>query len=200
MRSRVLASAVIVSLLVGSSPALAADRQASAAPSTAAAAPAHTHPSPEPFSSNGCTGFREAKFFSCCYAHDLAYWAGGTRSERRAEDRALRRCLIDIGGTSLYDEIIADIGYLLVRMWTLPGILLGPLFDDGWGRAWRETSYGRYDALGSDQRRIVDAQKQEICSGLTLNKTTGRYRLADARELAQTSVRRICGDAFFKSH
>jgi hypothetical protein len=30
----------------------------------------------------------------CCETHDLAYWSGGTRADRRVADRRLRTCVI----------------------------------------------------------------------------------------------------------
>jgi hypothetical protein len=56
------------------------------------------------FSSDGCSGGmswawravtgRGPPWEGCCVTHDRAYWAGGTRDDRRAADRALRRCVI----------------------------------------------------------------------------------------------------------
>ncbi|MBT3609684.1 MAG: hypothetical protein HN516_05015, partial [Gammaproteobacteria bacterium] len=52
-----------------------------------------------PFSSDGCSLFPEGSgensdlWLSCCRAHDLSYWRGGTRAERRAADDALEQCV-----------------------------------------------------------------------------------------------------------
>jgi hypothetical protein len=56
------------------------------------------------FSSDGCSspaswlGWELAghgpPWEGCCVAHDFAYWRGGTRADRRAADRQLRRCVV----------------------------------------------------------------------------------------------------------
>ena len=52
-----------------------------------------------PFSSDGCSLFPEGSgensdlWLSCYRAHDLSYWRGGTRAERRAADDALEQCV-----------------------------------------------------------------------------------------------------------
>jgi len=52
-----------------------------------------------PFTTDGCTLVPERWFAkgerwrACCVKHDHAYWAGGTRSERRAADDRLKACL-----------------------------------------------------------------------------------------------------------
>lgn len=55
--------------------------------------------SPAPFASDGCSMFPDRSpdgqrdWCSCCVAHDLAYWRGGTEQERMAADRELRACV-----------------------------------------------------------------------------------------------------------
>ena len=52
-----------------------------------------------PFSTDGCSLFPEGSgensdlWLSCCRAHDLSYWRGGTRAERKAADDALEQCV-----------------------------------------------------------------------------------------------------------
>ena len=102
---------------------------------------------PVPFTSNGCSGFREGKFFGCCFVHDFAFWAGGTRTERRSADRALRQCLIDVTHGNLYDRVVAYIGYMLIAMERVPAEVI----PDGWGRGWPNTERRKYQALTPSQ-------------------------------------------------
>jgi len=53
------------------------------------------------FTTDGCSMFPDraligkADWCSCCLAHDLAYWQGGTAEERLAAHRELARCVKD---------------------------------------------------------------------------------------------------------
>lgn len=59
------------------------------------AAPLHA------FTTDGCSMFPDRALIgkvdwcTCCLAHDLAYWQGGTADERLAADRELARCVQD---------------------------------------------------------------------------------------------------------
>lgn len=181
---------IIVALAVASGPGpvgLSAPPQ-SPAPQAAAPQAAAVPKSPSaviPFSSNGCSGFREATFFSCCFAHDLSYWAGGTWSDRSKSDRALWNCVFTISG----ERVVADIGYLLVRLGIVPGAFL----KDGWGRAWYNTKRSRYAPLTPDQQQVVEAERTRVCQSLRLNSTNGWYFVDDKREIRARQARDICG-------
>jgi hypothetical protein len=120
-----LAAAIIILSLVS---ALAAPAQ-QASPDQAVTVAG----GPVPFSSNGCSGFREAQFFSCCFVHDFAFWAGGNWTDRRAADKGLRRCVIDVGK----DRLRGDIAFLLIRL----GIVPGAVVNDGWASVDRTTRH-----------------------------------------------------------
>jgi len=104
-----------------------------------------------PFVSDGCSMFFDGTpaqrdlWRQCCYAHDTAYWRGGTREERTAADRELRSCV-----DQAEDEALADLMYLGVRAggspcWPTPY---------RWGYGW---PYGRgYRALSEAERRLAD--------------------------------------------
>lgn len=53
----------------------------------------------QPFSTDGCSLFPDRSYISkadwcsCCVAHDLAYWRGGTAEERLKADIALKNCV-----------------------------------------------------------------------------------------------------------
>ncbi|MEM7610663.1 MAG: hypothetical protein AAF270_03225 [Pseudomonadota bacterium] len=72
----------------------------------------------QPFTSDGCSLFpdrsliSEADWCACCFEHDIAYWRGGTRDEREAADRELRRCVLERTG----DAGFAKLMYEGVRM------------------------------------------------------------------------------------
>ncbi len=48
---------------------------------------------PAPFVTDGCSAWPDAGWMACCVEHDIAYWCGGSESERRAADEALRQCV-----------------------------------------------------------------------------------------------------------
>lgn len=57
----------------------------------------------KPFTTDGCSAFPNGTFeqqelwLSCCTAHDLAYWQGGTYEQRMAADQALHSCVEKLG-------------------------------------------------------------------------------------------------------
>lgn len=147
---------------------------------------------PVAFTSNGCSGFREKTFFTCCFVHDFAYWSGGSRKERSAADHELRRCINDIGR----DYFRSYIAFVIMRL----GLGSGVFVFDGWGRAWLGTDRGRFTALTPDERRIVAAERREVCQSLTLDPANGRYKI-DTRfirenehhHLRPREARLLCG-------
>ena len=48
----------------------------------------------------------------CCFAHDVAYWCGGTEADREALTRRLRECVHSRTG----DERLAAVMYEGVRL------------------------------------------------------------------------------------
>ncbi len=169
----ILPALLVATLMIGGSPA-------------PQAAVADGRPSMTPFSSNGCSGFREATFFSCCFVHDLAYWAGGTWSERRKADRDLWSCVFTISG----ERVVADIGYVLLRF----GILPGSFIKDGWGRAWYNTPRSRYAPLTREQQHAVSAERARVCASLKPNPDTGWFWVDDTRQIRARQAREVCGD------
>lgn len=57
----------------------------------------------KPFTSDECSKWPEGNILDkdlwkeCCYEHDLAYWLGGTRKERRKADEDLMKCVAKEG-------------------------------------------------------------------------------------------------------
>ncbi len=82
----------------------------------------------DPEKSDGCTVIsipynwltgKPLLFRECCIEHDRAYWYGGTRSERKAADAALRDC---VAGHD--HKILAWIMWIGVRIFGSPRSLL----------------------------------------------------------------------------
>ena len=73
---------------------------------------------PHPFKSDGCSCWPDGDWLECCVKHDLLYWQGGTREERKAADLALRKCITEKG-----HPIVGQVMFLGVRIggvWWLP--------------------------------------------------------------------------------
>jgi len=145
-----------------------------------------------PFTSNGCSGFREATFFTCCFGHDFAFWAGGSRKDRSAADHVLRRCIQDIA----HDYYRSYIAFFLMRL----GLGSGVFVYDGWGRAWQGADRGRFTSLSPVERRIVEDTRKNICQSMTLDASTGLYAIdarfirdSEHRHLRPREAREFCG-------
>jgi len=60
-----------------------------------------------PFTTDGCSVVPDgvpgspAGWQACCVAHDIEYWLGGTREEKRRADEALDQCIRHVGYSSL---------------------------------------------------------------------------------------------------
>lgn len=86
-----------------------------------------------PFTSDGCsivpdgTFNNPAKWQMCCVQHDIAYWLGGTKEDRKAADKALGSC---IGKNQ--NKIIGNIYYLGVRIGGVPNSNMGYRWGYGW--------------------------------------------------------------------
>jgi hypothetical protein len=177
--------AVALTISIAWLPGHSAAPQISSGPAIAAQSDPDTDRSEmSSFTSNGCSGFREARFYSCCFVHDFAFWAGGTWGDRGRADRALRGCLLDVS----HDWIVTGIGYMLVRLATIPGYFVA----DGWGRAWRDLDRGRFAPLTAQQQRQVQNEKQRVCQSLVLDPKTGRYRVDETRTIRLSEARQIC--------
>ncbi|RHW76304.1 hypothetical protein [Colwellia sp. RSH04] len=68
-----------------------------------------------PFTSDGCSVFPDGTFeqshlwLSCCTAHDLAYWQGGTAKERLIADEALQQCVAAVGEPEIAQLMLAGV-------------------------------------------------------------------------------------------
>jgi hypothetical protein len=111
----------------------------------------------KPFTSDGCSAFPDGTFdekklwLSCCTAHDLAYWAGGTYEERLQADKELRQCVLTVGKPLVSNLMMAG-----VRVGGTP--YLPTRFR--WGYGW---PYPRgYKAISAKERLQVEIQRKAI--------------------------------------
>ncbi|MCF7969752.1 MAG: hypothetical protein K9L22_01115 [Methylococcaceae bacterium] len=113
------------------------------------------------FSSDGCSQFPDGTFAQqdlwcdCCITHDIAYWQGGSRQQKKQADAALRQCVLQKTDNSL----LADTMYYGV---TLGGSPVFPVWYR-WGYGWR---YGRgFQSLNQyEQQQVTDKLQQYVVS------------------------------------
>ena len=110
-----------------------------------------------PFASDGCSRFPDGTLSQrelwkhCCYQHDLAYWRGGTREERRVADRGLRECVKEVRDPAL--------AFMMEKGVRVGGAPWWPT-RYRWGYGW---SYGRgYRPLTEDEQGMADALLEDI--------------------------------------
>ncbi|MEJ6474195.1 hypothetical protein [Pseudoalteromonas piscicida] len=111
----------------------------------------------KPFTSDGCSAFPDGTlaqrelWLSCCTAHDLAYWKGGTAAEREKADIALQECVAAVGQKEVATLMLAG-----VRLGGLP-YLPTPF---RWGYGW---SYPRrYAELTAEELAQVNKQMAKL--------------------------------------
>ena len=104
----------------------------------------------KPFSTDGCSLFPDGTFskperwLECCTRHDMDYWRGGTREERRRSDQNLRACIVELGYPKL-----AEFMYNGVRWGGAP-----------WWPSWYRWGYG-WDYLRG-YRPLSNKEKQSV--------------------------------------
>ena len=47
----------------------------------------------KPFTSDGCSLSPDWEVLQCCVEHDMEYWCGGTKEERKTADQVFRECV-----------------------------------------------------------------------------------------------------------
>jgi len=69
----------------------------------------------KPFTTDGCSAFPNGTLWqndlwlSCCTAHDLSYWKGGTYQQRLEADNALKQCVEKVGEPSIASLMLAGV-------------------------------------------------------------------------------------------
>lgn len=101
------------------------------------------------FYTDGCSLFPDGNlkdrrlWCDCCFAHDIAYWRGGTKEERLRADEELKSCVHE----KTNDKVLAETMFQGVRAGG------GPAFPTWyrWGYGW---SYGREYAPVTDEEQL----------------------------------------------
>ena len=112
----------------------------------------------KPFTSDGCSAFPDGTlknknvWLKCCVEHDKAYWMGGTYKERKKADKALKKC-------------VAEVGHSGIALLMFAGVRVGgtPYLPTGfrWGYGW---PYLRgYKALTDEENKEVERYKNSNC-------------------------------------
>ena len=108
------------------------------------------------FSSDGCSLFPDGNLANknlwcdCCFEHDIAYWQGGNREQKKQADKILRKCIQQKTGNSL----LASSMYYAV---TIGGSPIFPTWYR-WGYVWE---YGRgFQSLNHHEKQQVKEKMQ----------------------------------------
>jgi len=86
-----------------------------------------TPPRPNPHDGCSCVPDINDKIRACCDAHDVAYWYGGTRQQRKQADQDFKECVITAG-----HPFIAGLYYAGVRMGGVPWLPTPYRWGFGW--------------------------------------------------------------------
>ncbi len=111
----------------------------------------------KPFSSDGCSSFPDGTiehknlWLSCCTAHDLAYWQGGTFKQREQADVDLKECVAKVGEKEIAVLMLAG-----VRVGGTP--FLPTSFR--WGYGWPYPKF--YGELTEQERMQVESRLAEL--------------------------------------
>jgi len=132
------------------------------------------------FKSDGCSlfpdGNREDRnlWCDCCFAHDIAYWSGGTKTERMRADEVLRDCVLE----RTRNKALAAMMYEGIRTGGHPAFPTWYRWAYGW-------SYGRgYQALAKEELQQAKEKLDEYfkkypsgyCGNRSDQKTTNEQR------------------------
>lgn len=116
------------------------------------------------FWSDGCTLFPDGTlkdrtlWCDCCFNHDIAYWRGGSKEERKDADKALRECVLARTGNKALANMMYD------------GVRVGgsPVFPTWyrWGYGWK---YGR------GYKPLTEEEQKQVAEMLVRYKNTHPY-------------------------
>jgi hypothetical protein len=109
------------------------------------------------FTSDGCSLFPDGSpesrnlWCDCCFAHDIAYWQGGTKTERKRADEILRDCVLE----RTRNKALAVMMYEGIRTGGHPAFPTWYRWAYGW-------SYGRgYQALTKEEQQQAKEKLDE---------------------------------------
>lgn len=112
------------------------------------------------FTSDGCSRFPDGTpshptlWCRCCFAHDRIYWAGGSREEREATDRGLRRCV----------EGLNEPGIARLMFWGVRAAG-APYWPTSYRRGYGWPYLRGYKPLTPEERQAVETRLGEIDLG-----------------------------------
>ncbi|MDX1490740.1 MAG: hypothetical protein R3332_05600 [Pseudohongiellaceae bacterium] len=110
----------------------------------------------KPFTSDGCSAFpdgtlrQQTLWLSCCTAHDLAYWQGGTRVQREEADLALEQCVARVGEPQIAKLMLAGVRVGGSPYWPT---------KFRWGYGW--PYFRGYKPLSIEELELVNSLKQD---------------------------------------
>ncbi|HKX06263.1 MAG TPA: hypothetical protein VJX71_27485 [Methylomirabilota bacterium] len=136
------------------------------------------------FKSDGCSLFPDGTYYSCCYLHDVAYWASGAADERERADRSLRACVLDM----TQNAALAEAMYQAVRVGGGPELPTSYRWGYGWPFPYRKD----YAPLNAAERAQVIEKIQKVCSMMRVNPSTGGVVVDVGREISLAQARQIC--------
>lgn len=121
----------------------------------------------KPFTSDYCSEWPDGKitdpnqWAECCFTHDISYWIGGTKDERIAADKELKKCVRESS-----DSLNSFLMYIGVRMGGNPGNA-----SYAWGYGWtQDRDYFELDSGEAQKARDLlltsDLNKNEQEKGL----------------------------------
>ncbi|MEQ1643999.1 MAG: hypothetical protein ABL959_11190 [Pyrinomonadaceae bacterium] len=96
---------------------------------------ADTRQLPADYASDNCTAFPDGDYADCCVAHDKDYFFGGTKAERKASDKRLRKC-VHSKGNGWKRKFLANAIYMGVRVGGVG--FLNARFSWGFGKRWKK--------------------------------------------------------------
>ena len=84
-------------------------------------------PPPHPFTTDGCSLWRDGTWQGCCIKHDVAYWCGV--EVRKEADQALRACVREASSATHANVMYGGVRVGGWRFWPFP-------WRFGYGRPW----------------------------------------------------------------
>lgn len=116
------------------------------------------------FSTDGCSAYpdgyvhtEEYEWLHCCFAHDIAYWVGGTEDKKAAADAELNRCVSEATfgthGTVMELGVATGGTPYLATSWR-------------WGYGWNRLV--AYNALSHEKIKMIDKKAFTILDALVM--------------------------------
>lgn len=121
----------------------------------------------QPFTTDGCSLFPDQSLIdnsdwcSCCLAHDLAYWRGGTADERLKADKDLKSCVLAASGNAK----LADLMFAGVRAGGGPYYFTPYRWAYGWpfGRMYEPLSAAEETQVSSLRALYISSNSTMAC-------------------------------------